>query len=575
MSVLDRCFALDVSITDLQNPDLWLQDWAAGGSTKSTAGETVSPEKALGLSTYYECIRVISEDVAKLPLKTYRRLPRGKQVDPRHQRYRILHDAPNNYQSSFTFRETLTSWALGWGGGFAEIAWLPGDIVEGLYPIHPSRVGIFVNPDFSLQYVIRNNDGTVHGIPAWRMLHIHGLGPDGRVGYSVCRVACESLGLGLAMQKFGASFFGNGAALTGILEHPSHFRDEEKLNRLRKQWSEMYQGAGKACKTAILEDGMKFSKISVPPEEAQFLESRQFQLEEICRWFRVPPHKVQHLLRATFSNIEHQSIEYSGDTMLPWTSRWEQEIQRKLFVGDENHFAEFKYNALLRTDQTTRGQFYRVMVELGALSPNEVRELENMNPVEGGDQHFRPGNLLPLAQPLPQPASPEIAQPEMPMKEEPQQEPDESPEESPPPEIGASTWPVFEEQMRSGFEPLFLDAARRVVRKELADGIRALESHKGNEPRFREWEKKFFGDHGDFIASTFEPAASALAAILGRDKESIDLRAAASRHAEEVRRRLGEAFDRRDGSAISLVACSMKDADIQAVELSRMMIQEV
>lgn len=364
---------------------------------KTLSGARVTESSAMGLSAYYACLRCIAEDIGKLPLITYRRLERGKERATNHANFAALHDAPNPDMSAMSFRETLTHWALGWGNGFAEIA-TDGYGKPALFPIHPSRVRVRRSKAAAggLVYAVRNEDGTEVAIPQGSMLHIHGLGGDGAVGYSVLRYAAESVGLGLSAQSFGAAFFGNGANAGSVLEHPGQMKPAA-YERLRKEWTEIYTGTENANKPAILENGMKFNRISIPPNEAQFLETRQFNVEDICRWFRVPPHKVQHLMRAQgWSTLDASNTDYLTDTLLPWLVRWEQELKRKLFVGDNEHFAEHLVAGIMRGDMKTRSDYYRTQFAIGSLSVNDIREAENMNPVDGGDEHFVPLNMIPL-----------------------------------------------------------------------------------------------------------------------------------------------------------------------------------
>jgi len=378
-------------LSDLRHPTAWLTNWALGGVTQ--AGIRVSPQSAMGLSTYYACIRNISEDVGKLPLLTYRRLlPRGKERVPQHWAYPLLHDAPNDDMTAMTFREVLTAHALGWGNGYAEIVRNGRGIPGAFYPIHPSRVQLQRDDRGRLVYDVYGNDGIYSAaginasairLPQDDMLHVKGLGSDGYTGYSIVQLAAESLGLSLAAQTFGASFFGGGAALGGILTHPKQLSPEGQKH-LRESWQTAYGGPWNAGKTAILEEGMTYTRIGIPPEEAQFLQTRTFQVPEICRFFRVPPHKVQHLDNAHYNNVEQQNLEYTTDTLMPWLVRWESELKRKLFADEPDIFAEHLILGLLRGDQAARGAYYKTRFEMGTLSPDDIRELENENALPDG-----------------------------------------------------------------------------------------------------------------------------------------------------------------------------------------------
>lgn len=398
--------------SDLRHPTAWLTSWALGGRT--SAGIDVSPASAMTLSSYFGAVRAISEDIAKLPLITYRRLtPRGKERALDHPVYPLLHDAPNAEQTAMAWRETLMDHALTWGNGYSEIIRQGGRIVGFGRPIHPSRVEVKFDEDLQLVYDVRSHDINivVEGmqgfetirIPQADMLHIHGLG-SGITGYSVAQLAAESLGLSLAAQQFGATFFGNGTNLSGVLTHPAQLSDTA-LAHLRDSWTQLYGGPESSNKPAILEEGMTWERIGVPPEDAQFLETREFQVSEVARWFRIPPHKIAHMKEATFSNIEHQAQEYVVDTLTPWAVRWEQELKRKVFMNNSEFFAEHLFTALLRGDQQARSNFYRTRFYIGSLSPNDIRELENENPIldedgtpdPAGDMYYIQNNLATLA----------------------------------------------------------------------------------------------------------------------------------------------------------------------------------
>lgn len=362
--------------------------------SKNASGETVTPQTAMTLSAYYAAIRCIAEDVAKLPLPVYRNMePRGKEKVRGHAVAKLLNREPNKEMTAMSFRETITAMALGWGGGFAEIQRRGMEPVA-LWPIHASRVTIARGGDGSIVYRVRNDDDSMTPLTPMQVFHIHGLGGDGLNGWSVAKLGADSLGLAMAAQKMGGAFFANGTNIGGILEHPGNL-SEEGADNLRRSWHQRYAGADKSAQVLILEEGMKFQKLGIPPDDAQFLETRQFQVEEIARWFRIPPHKIQHLANATFSNIESQAIEYVQDCLMPWMIRWEQEVQRKLLGVDAVEFSQHVVTSLLRGDQAARSTFYREQFNVGALSQNDIRELENMNPVEGGDTYYINGAMIP------------------------------------------------------------------------------------------------------------------------------------------------------------------------------------
>jgi len=379
--------------SNLANPAKWFVEWANGGGP-TASGEPVNEVVALGLTAYFACIRNISEDIAKLPLGIYKAMePRGSQLVVKHPVHRCLHFMANEEMSAMTFRQTLTAHALGWHGGFAEIV-RDGAGVR-LYPLDPSYVERrrdVWGEDKSLYY-------RVHGMrfEARDIFDLHGLGYDGLTGYVLSHIARESLGNAIAAQKFAGSFFGNGTVTTGVIEVPDAM-SEAAFKHLRESFHERHGGGKNAHKPIILEEGAKWTSQTANAEQSQMIESLYHGIEEVCRLYRMPPHKVQHLLRATFSNIESQALEYVVDCLLGWAVRWEQEIYRKLLLPREREtlFAKHNFNMLLRGDSASRSTFYRELFNIGVLSPNDIRDKEDLNPVDGGDTYFVNAATIPL-----------------------------------------------------------------------------------------------------------------------------------------------------------------------------------
>ena len=514
MSVLSSIFAVTTSVSDLVNPRLWLTEAAAGTSTY--AGVTVNPQTAVGLASYYACMRAISEDVGRLPLITYKRMGRGKDRQTGHYLYPMLHDAPNDMMTSMALRETMTQHAMGWGDGYGKMRRATGGRVRAIEPMHPSRVTIERSAT-SVQYRIAGSEfEDEHVVQDKDMIHIHGLGDDGIRGYSVATIAAESLGLSIGAQTYGSTFFGNGTTINGVLEHPESLTDEA-LKHLRESWSDRHGGPANAHKPAILEEGMQWKQIGVPPEDAQFLETRQFQTEEVCRWFRITPHKIQHLLHATYSNVEHLALDYVNDTLMPWLVRWEQEINRKLFAREPDVFAEHLVDGLLRGDTTARGEYYTKRFHLGTLSQNDIRELENENPIEDGDTYYIPANLVRTedaaegnAQTAPAAAIPE---------------PGTGGQPQPDPQVPNSA--------RVDLRPVAEDAVDRFMRKETKAASRAHGRYKGNRVAFQEWEGKFYAEHVAFVAATLQPVLT----VMGAPRAAPDI---AAWHCHNSRTRLAQ-----------------------------------
>lgn len=363
------------------------------GSTSS--GKTVNERTAMQTTAVYACVRVLAEAIASLPLHTYRYTNSGKEKAIDHSLYYLLHNEPNLEMTSFVFRETLMGHLLLWGNAYAQIIRDGRGKVIALYPLMPDKMTVDRTEKGELYYIY-NKDGVDYPLRSDEVLHIPGLGFDGLVGYSPIAMAKNAIGIAIATEEYGAKFFANGANPGGVLEHPGVVKDPA---RIRESWNAVYQGTSNAHRVAVLEEGMKFQSIGIPPEQAQFLETRKFQLNEIARIFRVPPHMVGDLEKSSFSNIEQQSLEFVMYTLDPWVVRWEQAFQRALFSPTEKkeYFAKFNVNGLLRGDYQSRMQGYAVGRQNGWLSADDIRELEDMNKLpegSGGDRYLVNGNMV-------------------------------------------------------------------------------------------------------------------------------------------------------------------------------------
>jgi len=362
------------------------------------AGKAVNEITAMQTSAVYACVRILAEAVASLPLHVYQRQPDGgKAVDHDHPLYHLLHDEPNDEMTSFVWRETLMSHLLLWGNAYAQVVRDGRGYPIALYPLLPNRMTVERANNGRLIYTYQSDKGV---IPFRRedILHIPGLGFDGLIGYSPIAMAKNAVGMSIATEEYGSKFFANGATPGGILEHPGTIKD---IKRVRESWEAGYQGVSNAHKTAILEEGMKFNQITIPPEQAQFLETRKYQIGEIARIFRVPPHMVGDLDRSSFSNIEQQSLEFVKYTLDPWVVRWEMSLQQSLLLPGEKAITCIKFNVdgLLRGDFQTRMAGYSTGIQNGFLCINDVRALEDLNLLsdeEGGNLHFVNGNMVKL-----------------------------------------------------------------------------------------------------------------------------------------------------------------------------------
>lgn len=373
----------------------------------TTSGKPVNEHTAMQMTAVYSCVRILAEAVAGLPLHLYKYTASGgKEKALSHPLYFLLHDEPNPEMSSFVFRETLMTHLLLWGNAYAQIIRNGKGEVIALYPLMPNRMRVDRDSKGELYYSYTRysdeapaiNGMTVTLRPS-DVLHIPGLGFDGLVGYSPIAMAKNSIGLAMATEEYGAKFFANGAAPGGVLEHPGTIKDPQKV---KESWNMAYQGSSNAHRVAVLEEGMKYQPIGISPEQAQFLETRKFQINEIARIFRVPPHMVGDLEKSSFSNIEQQSLEFVKYTLDPWVIRWEQAISRSLLRFDEKKllFAKFNVDGLLRGDYASRMNGYAIGIQNGFMCPNDARALEDMDLIPdelGGNRFLCNGNMVDLA----------------------------------------------------------------------------------------------------------------------------------------------------------------------------------
>ena len=375
---------------------------------RTTSGKPVNERTAMQTTAVYACVRILAEAVASLPLHVYEyQDDGGKKLVHDHPLYYLLHDEPNPEMTSFVFRETLMSHLLIWGNAYAQIIRDGTGRVLGLYPLLPDKMDVQRDDRGNIYYVYsRNSDenpmfkeyGDIR-LKAEDVLHIPGLGFDGLIGYSPIAMAKNAVGMTLACEEYGASFFANGANPGGVLEHPGVLKDPSKV---RESWNSVYRGVNNAHKIAVLEEGMKYQQIGIPPEEAQFLETRKFQINEIARLYRIPPHMIGDLDKSSFSNIEQQSLEFVKYTLDPWVIRWEQSLQRSLLLPGEKgkYFIKLNVDGLLRGDYQSRMNGYAVGRQNGWFSANDIREMENMNPIpdeEGGNLYLVNGAMTKLA----------------------------------------------------------------------------------------------------------------------------------------------------------------------------------
>jgi HK97 family phage portal protein len=372
----------------------------------STSGIFVSKATAMQNPAVFACVRVIAEGVASLPIHVYRHEDNGAKVVRDHHLFPLLHTAPNTEMTSFVFRETLMHHLLIYGNAYAQIVRDGAGRVTALYPLLPSKIDVNRNENGRIYYTYwRNTDeARPHektGAVTFRrdeVLHIPAISYDGIVGLSAVDLARNAIGMAVATEEYGAAFFANGANPSGVLEHTGTLKEPGKI---RDAWMTIHGGVKNAGKTAVLEDGLKYSAISIPPDQAQFLETRKFQLNEIARIFRIPPHMIGDLEKSSYSNIIQQSLEFVMYTLEPWIIKWEQSMNQALIPPSEQsrYYVKFNLDGLLRGDFETRMKGYSIGIQNGFMSSNDIRRLENFNLIpanEGGDDYIVNGNMVRL-----------------------------------------------------------------------------------------------------------------------------------------------------------------------------------
>lgn len=449
--------------TPLSSPDAWL--WDALGGRRSAAGVAVNEQTAMALSAVYSCVQILASTLGQVPLHLYRRLDRGRELVRDDQAGIAVSRRPNARMTSITWRETGQGHAALWGNSYHWIDWGNNARPRGIYPLFPNvtvpelKAGRLV---YRTQLDNRGKRVNVE-LDSAEVLHIPALGFDGLKGYSPIQLQREQLGAAMATQEYSARFFGGGAHVGGLITFPNTVNDKAAV---REAWAAAHSGADKAFRTAVLDQGAQYNRIGIPPEDAQFLETRKFQAEEIAAMFRIPPHMIARLDKATFSNIEHQSLEFVMHTMLPWFVRWEQELDRKLLgvragPDADELFFRFNLNGLLRGDQKSRFEAYHNAIADGWMTRNEARELEELNPLDGLDEPLQPLNMATVGD-----------------------EPEDEPETDPEPAQGGQDdepedEPADDEAGDARARVIALRAAERLLRKE-AKAVRSiLEKHDG------------------------------------------------------------------------------------------------
>lgn len=374
--------------------DRWYMPLTAASFTGSGAG--VTDESAMKVSAVYRATKIIAESVATLPLVIYERTASGKDRAMNHPLYDVLHTQPNDYMDAVEFREYCQTSLLHHGNAYALRLGGPRGSTDQLRPLDPNRMTVrrMSNNTTIYRYTVPQTGGYVD-YSEDEIFHVrNGIGPDGLTGVSIIRKAAESIGIGIMTEQYAARVFSQRGELGGVLEYPAELSPRAREN-LRDAWQQSHAGPENWHRIAVLEEGMTFRPITMNPEDAQLLASRQYTVTDIARWFGVQPHLLMDLSRSTNNNIEHQGIEFVSYTLRPWLVRWEQAINRQLISANRRFFAEHIVEGLLRGDSLTRNRAYSMALNAGWMTPNEVRERENMNRLDGLDSPRFPLNTAP------------------------------------------------------------------------------------------------------------------------------------------------------------------------------------
>ena len=472
---------------------------------RTSTGVSVTEEGSLAVAAVFKSVRVLSESVASLPLKLYRRDGRARTVASDHPLYSVLHDQGNDLMTAMKLREVMMAHLCLWGNFFGEVQRDGRGAVAGIVPVHPARVTVrVVEVGGRLRFAF-DVDGGATTLTHDECFHVAGLG-TGLLGKSPIQLHREGLGVSVSAERYGAAFFANDATPGFVLSHPGELGDVA-YGRIKSHWEQRHQGAGNAHKVAILEEGMKPETVGLPPEDAQFIETRVFQAREVYGIYRVPPHKVGDLERATFSNIEHQGIEFVQDALLPYMVRIEQAVRSQLLTREERRtlFAAHVVDGLLRGDIASRYDAYTKGRNWGWLSVNDIRSLENMNPVENGDVYLQPLNMVeagsdPMGEPAPAEPGGDGAARSLPAGE------------GASPVVEARALPTRYQEAKA-LEALLRDMLGRAVSREVREIGEAVGRFlaSGDRDGFRDWVSEFTTEHEAWLQRRSLPAFQAMA----------------------------------------------------------------
>jgi len=516
--------------------------WYSPVGAQSTAGVDVTADKAMAVSVVFACIRVLAETLGTLPFRVYRRTGlRSKQQAPEHPLWRTLHTRPNRWQTSLEWREMGMA-HLALRGNYYNRIVLNEDGQLELVPLAPDRVEVEQLPSRRLRYRWRDAEGQWQYYTQDEVYHVRGLSLNGLTGVSILEYARNAIGLAISQETHGASLFKNGGQPTFWIKRPKEagrWTPDARKN-FRAGWRALHAGAENAHNPPILEDGMELQSLGLTNQDSQWIESRAFEAVEICRFFRVPPHLVGILDKATFSNIEQQSLEFVLYTMLPWAIRWEQAADRDLVVEDD-HYTKLVLDGLLRGDMRTRYESHNIALQGGWKTRNEVRELEDLDPIEGGDTPLEPTNMQPAGG-----GPDQNEQGGQPGKGRPKEDtaasvsstgetaepgPDPTPAETP---VSADTGVHGGADLEAVFGPLVADAAARIAAAEVRGLERRAERAADDRGRWAAWVEEFYANHREYCGRTLAPLADGIGQAMHRPIDALAIAERLSRANQEV-----------------------------------------
>lgn len=524
MGLMSNLFGKPAAITqsEMRGPEAWLYD-VGGDRTFTSAGVEVGTNNAITLSAVFASARAIAEDVACLPLKAYRRLEGGgKESAADEERWRspvlnrqvntydLVHDEPNPEMTDLTFRSLLLWHAILWGNGYAEIERSGGREVA-LWPLHPATVQSKRDSNGALYYEVRQRGGAntqPRRIASRDMIHVSGISDDGIVGLMITKYASESLGVYLAAERFTGKFFGNGATLSGVITFDQDFKTPEARKLYIDGFNNLFGGSANSHKWILADSGAKINTISSDPEKSQLVDTLRFRIEDVARWFRVPPVIIGHNTATPYTNIEPLGQMYLKFGLKPWAKRIEKEFKRKLLGDRPEMFIEHVVNALMWADAKTRAEYYNLGIRGGWLLPNESRDFENMNPYPGGDRFRVEQNLAVID---------EQGRPEQVNR---------------PAAASDAAQALDVEAAKLHAMPVFVDAAERMIARE----VKAFGAKKNPDAA---WVDKFYEGHRKEVAAAFVAPIAALSSMAGAVACGLAERYA-DMHVGESRRRLQE-----------------------------------